>query len=306
MCCLFGLIDYAGRFSAYDKNKIISVLSKECEVRGTDATGIAYNAYGRLNIYKRPLPAHKLRFKIPAEAKVIMGHTRMTTQGSETLNYNNHPFFGSVDKMKFALAHNGVLHNDFILRRDEKLPPTHIQTDSYAAVQLIEKENTLDFASLKNMAEKVEGSFCFTLLNDRNDVYFIKGDNPLALYKFNGFYLYASTDEILQNALKKLHISKYTRINIDCGDILKINPDGIIEVRKFEFRDNFYGKYFCENEYLCGEELIEYARFFGIEPEDIMDLIDFGYDEFEIEEMLYSPSAMHKVLNEIRSFEFIY
>ena len=37
MCCLFGLIDYAGRFSAYDKNRIIAVLSKECEVRGTDA-----------------------------------------------------------------------------------------------------------------------------------------------------------------------------------------------------------------------------------------------------------------------------
>ena len=41
MCCLFGLIDYAGRFSAYDKNRIIAVLSKECEIRGTDATGIA-------------------------------------------------------------------------------------------------------------------------------------------------------------------------------------------------------------------------------------------------------------------------
>ena len=41
MCCLFGLIDYAECFSAYDKSKIISVLSKECEIRGTDATGIA-------------------------------------------------------------------------------------------------------------------------------------------------------------------------------------------------------------------------------------------------------------------------
>lgn len=306
MCCLFGLIDYAGRFSAYEKNRIIAILSKECEVRGTDATGIAYNAYGKLNVFKRPLPAHKIHYKIPAEASVIMGHTRMTTQGSERFNFNNHPFFGSVDKMKFALAHNGVLHNDFILQKDKKLPQTTIQTDSYVAVQLIEKENALDFASLKNMAENVRGSFCFTVLNDRNDLYFVKGDNPIALYKFNGFYLYASTDEILKNALRKLNISKFTKINVECGDILKINSDGVIDVRKFEFRDNYYGSYFREDEYFYGEELSEYARFFGIEPEDIMTLIDFGYDEFEIEEMLYSPSAMHQILNEIRSFEFIY
>ena len=306
MCCLFGLIDYARRFSAYDKNKVIAILSKECEVRGTDATGIAYNTKSGLHIYKRPLPAHKIHYKIPTEASVIMGHTRMTTQGSERFNFNNHPFFGSVDKMKFALAHNGVLHNDFVLQKDEKLPQTTIQTDSYVAVQLIEKENALDFASLKNMAEKVKGSFCFTVLNDCNDLYFVKGDNPIALYKFGGFYIYASTDEILKNALRKLNISKFTRINVECGDIMKINSDGVIDVRKFEFRDNYYGSYFREDEYIYGEELIEYARFFGIEPEDIMTLIDFGYDEFEIEEMLYSPSSMHQILNEIRSFEFIY
>ena len=306
MCCLFGLIDYAGCFSAYDKNKITAILSKECEVRGTDATGIAYNTKSGLHIYKRPLPAHKIHYKIPAEANVIMGHTRMTTQGSERFNFNNHPFFGSVDKMKFALAHNGVLHNDFVLQKDEKLPQTQIQTDSYVAVQLIEKENALDFASLKNMAGKVRGSFCFTVLNDRNDLYFVKGDNPIALYKFGGFYLYASTDEILKNALRKLNISKFTKINVECGDILKISSDGVIDVQKFEFRDNNYGSYFREDVYPYGEELVEYARFFGIEPEDIMTLIDFGYDEFEIEEMLYSPSAMHQILNKIRSFEFIY
>lgn len=230
----------------------------------------------------------------------------LTTQGSERFNFNNHPFFGSVGKMKFALAHNGILNNNFILQKDEKLPQTNIQTDSYVAVQLIEKENALDFASLKNMAEKVRGLFCFTVLNDKNELYFVKGGNPIALYKFNGFYLYASTDEILKNALRKLNISKFTKINVECGDILKINSDGVINVRKFEFHDNYCGSYFYEDKYLYGKELVEYARFFGIELEDIMTLIDFGYDEFEIEEMLYSPSAMHQILNEIREFEFIY
>ena len=38
MCCLFGLIDYNNTFTAKEKNRIIKILSTECEARGTDAT----------------------------------------------------------------------------------------------------------------------------------------------------------------------------------------------------------------------------------------------------------------------------
>ena len=81
MCSVFGLIDHNSVLNAKEKNRMLGVLSHECEVRGTDATGIAYNYNGRLRIYKRPLVAHKLRFRIPNGVNVIMGHTRMTTQG---------------------------------------------------------------------------------------------------------------------------------------------------------------------------------------------------------------------------------
>lgn len=117
MCCLFGLIDYGNVFSAREKNKIIKILSTECETRGTDATGIAFNTNTGLHIFKRPLAAHQLWYRIPDNARVIMGHTRMTTQGSEKFNFNNHPFPGRVGVTNFALAHNGVLHNDIKLQR---------------------------------------------------------------------------------------------------------------------------------------------------------------------------------------------
>ncbi len=39
MCCLFGLIDFKRVLSTHCKNKILSILSQESEVRGTDATG---------------------------------------------------------------------------------------------------------------------------------------------------------------------------------------------------------------------------------------------------------------------------
>ena len=139
MCCLFGLLDYGHSLTAAQKNHILAVLSTVCEARGTDATGIAYNTDNGLQIYKRPLPAHHLRLRIPKDTNYVMGHTRMTTQGCEKHNHNNHPFSGRAGGVPFALAHNGILHNDHELRRQRKLPSTKIETDSYVAVQLIER-----------------------------------------------------------------------------------------------------------------------------------------------------------------------
>ena len=42
MCCLFGLYDYGGTLSAKQKNRMIAALAAASEVRGIDATGIAY------------------------------------------------------------------------------------------------------------------------------------------------------------------------------------------------------------------------------------------------------------------------
>lgn len=48
MCSLFGLIDFKGVLNTHTKNKILNTLARECQVRGTDATGIAYNFNDRL------------------------------------------------------------------------------------------------------------------------------------------------------------------------------------------------------------------------------------------------------------------
>ena len=96
MCCLFGLIDYSHSFTGKQKAKIIHALATSAEVRGTDASGIAYNSGGKLHVYKRPVPGHQLPLRIPNDAAVIMGHTRLTTQGNGKRNYNNHPFLGSA------------------------------------------------------------------------------------------------------------------------------------------------------------------------------------------------------------------
>lgn len=306
MCCLFGMIDYGGNFTGRQRTRLLSVLAAECEARGTDASGIAYNSNGSIHVYKRPVPAHKLRFRIPNDALVIMGHTRMTTQGSEEKNYNNHPFLGQAGGLRFSLAHNGVLHNDRMLRRSLKLPHTKIETDSYVAVQLIERKKTLDFASLKYMAEQVEGSFTFTLLDERGNWYLVKGDNPLCLCHFprSGLYLYASTEEILGKALTKMRLclEKPRRVEVKYGEILKIDKGGTVTRSTFDAdsflwdwsallhapyigRRTFRPKSAFEREYL--NELKSVASSFGYSPESIDELLFQGFTMDDVEELLY-------------------
>ena len=117
MCCLFGVYDYTGGLTAVQKRRLVSALATASEARGTDATGVAYNSDGHLAVYKRPWPAHLMRFRLPENVRCVMGHTRMTTQGDEKKNCNNHPFVGTSG-MPFALAHNGIIYNDKELRQE--------------------------------------------------------------------------------------------------------------------------------------------------------------------------------------------
>ena len=311
MCCLFGMIDINHQFTAHQKSQMMSVLATACEVRGTDSTGIAYNSQGKLRIYKRPLPAHKMRLKIPEDAQVVMGHTRMATQGPANFGKNNHPFRGTAGKTEFALAHNGVLHNDTWLRQGERLPSTTIETDSYIAVQLIEQKKALTFDSLKSMAEKVEGSFSFTVLDANDDLYFLKGDNPLCIYVWpeKGLYLYASTEEILLHALRSMPLSVEgsEKLSLSCGEILCITQDGIRA--KIEFStENLFSRWYYPNHsfqlssgsYLprrskapSEEHLLELklvARYFGFRPETIDSLLEDGFTTDDIEKMFYCGS----------------
>lgn len=302
MCCLFGLIDYGHSFTGRQKAHILSVLSAECEARGTDATGIAYNGGGRLRIYKRPLPAHKMRFFLTDDVQTVMGHTRLTTQGSEKKNYNNHPFPGMAGRTPFALAHNGAICNDLALRRRMKFPRTDIETDSYIAVQLIEEERTLDFDSLRNMAEALEGSFTFTVLDGRDELYFVRGDNPMCLYQFpcTGLYLYASTKAILGRALKKMRISleKPVEMELDCGDILKIDRAGEIDRDEFDpsrLYERQYSSFYSQpltypmgrvgDSYIA--ELKTVAGSFGYSAQAVDRMIARGFTPQEIEEFFY-------------------
>ena len=260
-------------------------------------------------IFKRPKPAHKLHFSIPERTAAVMGHTRMTTQGDEKHNYNNHPFPGVAGETSFAFAHNGVLWNDKELRKEKQLPDTHIETDSYVAVQLLQQSDKLDFESLKDMAESVEGNFTFTVLDDSNSLYIIKGSNPMCLLHFKdiGLYVYASTESIMKNALKRvgLHKFAYERVQTDEGDILRIDKNGVIERSEFEprlFRSKYGGWHDWEAEYYSVHEelLLAYCGCYGVDSSDVELLLEYGYTSDEIEEMLMDTKLLHEALRDVK------
>ncbi len=307
MCCLFGLMDFNRVLSTHQKNKILSALSQESEARGTDATGIAYNFGGKMRIYKRPVPAHRLHIRIPNGVNIVMGHTRMTTQGDASKNYNNHPFTGTCDGKSFALAHNGTLWNDAEMQK--KLPKTHIKTDSYVAVQLLEQNGTLDLSSLKDMAETVEGSFTFTVLDADNNLYVVKRDNPFAIGVYKGFALYASTDVILEKAILRLRLGAPDTIyEPEEGDILKIDGKGQVTSGSFTPQTSYshwwrecpyYGQYELYDDPFERDKLIEVGKAKGISPDEIRVLFDYGCTCGEIEDLLYYPKLLHDLVREL-------
>ena len=62
MCALFGWLDCGKKLPYKTLRKLTQELANAAEERGTDASGISYVQDGRIKIYKKPKPAHKMKF----------------------------------------------------------------------------------------------------------------------------------------------------------------------------------------------------------------------------------------------------
>ena len=323
MCCLFGFLDYKNRISGAQKRKLLQNLLLFSEERGTDAAGIAYAVNGNLKLYKRPIPAGKLKFHLPSYVSAVMGHARMATQGDASYNNNNHPWIGRCGNTPFAFAHNGVICNDKEIRKREHLPETNIATDSYVMVQALEKQKVFSTDSIRSISEMAEGTLCFTLMDSENNIYIVKGNNPIEIRHFEklGLYVYASTKEILNKALSmtKLRKEKQTSIVIEKGEILKMSINGKTE-RCFFSTSKLDGvdwdsvwtqRYFLpwkketyQEDYI--KLLVDYAGNIGVSEEEIWLLLDCGCTEEEIEELLSCPSLFYSVLEDVLESYYIF
>ena len=151
------------------------------------------------------------------------------------------------------------------------------------------------------MAEQVEGSFTFTVLTDRDGLYFVKGDSPLCLVLFpdTGVYVYASTEEILNTTLLGFErlLGRSQRIQTDCGEIIKIDRKGRLSRSTFDAAALYCNHWGCYSFSLADHHpqteresvrvLKSIAATFGYTDEMIDRLFDRGFTTDEIEEWLY-------------------
>ena len=159
------------------------------------------------------------------------------------------------------------------------------------------------------MAEDVHGNFTFTILDENNTLYFVKGSSPLHLIYFEklGLYIYSSTESIMNKALKATGLWKYEYeiIPVYEEDILSIDIDGNISKSEFEaYRTSFYSNFYSpyDDFYNYHEELLlEMCGYFGVDEEDITALLEYGYTSEEIEDMLMDNDLIIQTLSEIRN-----
>ena len=317
MCGLFGFSDPKHSLAEKQANALVNSLARASAIRGQDATGIAYVQYGKLHIYKRPKPAAQMQLRVPKGTTQLLGHVRMTTQGSEKKNYNNHPFRGALPGGDFALAHNGVLHNEASLRLRFDLPQTAVETDSFAAVQLLQSYGEVTPKTIAAMAEQMEGTFTFSILTAKNDQYIVRGNNPMAVwyYPATGLYLYASTPEILAAAvipLPYLRGKPHQTIKVAEGKILCVTSKGKLHYSKFSTARIDYMRFWQS---LCWphkkanrkqrHDLAATAHNMGYDPTDVDWLLECGYSEEEIEAALNDSDVFRALLSDA-CYEMLY
>ena len=242
-----------------------------------------------------------MKLKHIKNVKAITGHTRHATQGKAEKNYNNHPFEGKAGNIKFTMAHNGIIHNDNTLRKKNNIKKPLIDTDSFIYCQLIENAGKLNFDTLASCTEQLQGYYTFSILDENDSLYFVKGDSPLAIVHLKKLkmYVYASTDEILYKSIidgglfNEILSGDFEIITSSDGDILKIDKKGKITRSTYtpatiyyNFKNWYeYNDIYADDDYI--DELKSVAKSLGYDEEQIDFLLDVGYTPEDVEEFIY-------------------
>ena len=117
MCGISGVLVSPSDLARVQVDEVVALLTREMESRGKEATGIArLTVSNRIRLTKAPVVASTFLAKHPgigAGCRLVISHTRQSTQGSPKDNINNHPIVcGDI-----IGVHNGMVHNDYELYR---------------------------------------------------------------------------------------------------------------------------------------------------------------------------------------------
>ena len=230
--------------------ELASQMLLDIEHRGYHATGVAWiNKEGRRAITKAPISASKFIATkagqgVCKDATTAILHTRWATQGSPTLNDNNHP----IPRGKIVLTHNGHISNDVALFKQLKVPRIG-QVDSEAVAALIAFTN----APIAEALSRVQGTAALAWIEQGkgNTLHLARiNSSPLWIAQTkSGSLVYGSTKQTIENAAIMLDSTLDWVHDADEGEYFKIKNGKIVEHQNFTpfkqvYTNNWRSKYY--------------------------------------------------------------
>ena len=226
MCGVFGLVVERG--AGVDPRvvgSLVRTLYRVSESRGKEAAGLALHVGGTdgITTFKAAVrgrrllaapEAHAILGRASAgiaagERVVLIGHTRMVTNGDPSDNGNNQPVLGD----RVAVLHNGIITNELLLRARHPDLPHHHEVDTEVAVRLIEQALTagqpLD-AAFAATATAIAGANTLAVLDGRTgDLALGTANGSLHMSTVEGsdgasLLVLASEEPILRRAIRTL------------------------------------------------------------------------------------------------------
>ena len=179
---------------------------------------------------------------------VAIGHVRYSTTGSSIIQ-NAQPFCVNFAKKTMAIAHNGNLVNAYKIRCQLEEEGHIFQTtmDSEVIVHLIAKHFKKGLIeAISEVMHTIKGAYSVLLLYEDNLIAFRDpwGFRPLSLGMLNGGYVISS-----ETCAFDLIGAQYLR-DINPGEILVINKDGLQSYYPFKNKKNKFPKSFCIFEFI--------------------------------------------------------
>lgn len=224
-----------------NQNKLIDTLLDAIDWRGGEATGLAAFGPDGLIDHQRAGCDSKTftlyRRYTPSDARIVLLHTRLATQGHPAFVENNHP----VVNQRVFVTHNGHVSNDRELWHEIGSWKRTADVDSEIIPAVIAQHG---WESADKALEKIEGSMAIAAVHadHPNELLLAKGEqSPLIYFYTDTILMWASTEIALMEAWAACVGTppKSVRLKqLKLGDWLKVR-DGEIETGKFEVAFDF-------------------------------------------------------------------
>ncbi len=208
--------------------------------RGQDSSGLAGIVADKIKVYKASIKAenmlHHSEAKEILQSRILVGHSRMETDGSFKEANNNQP----VVKENSLVVHNGIIVNaSRLYDSDSSLKRvSEVDTEIIADFANRALDTTQPMSSLYNNLQKTEGTYNTITLWRNNDAMFVATNNGslyFAVSKTLGLFVVASEKRFLVEANTKYMLNLDIQ-HLEAGSGFLFCPK-TFEFEKFELNN---------------------------------------------------------------------